>query len=110
ATRLEKEFPGISVGIVNARFAKPLDTALLEQHAAQAKLIVSLEDHVLAGGFGSGVLEVLQEQPLLPGIVRIGWPDEFVEHGTSPEELRAAHGLSPDGIFERVAKKWREIS
>ena len=58
-------------------------------------LIVTLEDHVLAGGFGSSVLEALQEADCPAAVERIGWPDKFVEHGSGVESLRAAYGLSP---------------
>jgi 1-deoxy-D-xylulose-5-phosphate synthase len=107
AARLEAAFPGLSVGLVNARFAKPLDKELLLAQAANARLIVTLEDHVLAGGFGSAVLETLDDAGLRTPVQRIGWPDEFVEHGTTQEELRAAHGLSPDAIFENTAAHLR---
>ncbi|MDR2845185.1 MAG: 1-deoxy-D-xylulose-5-phosphate synthase [Puniceicoccales bacterium] len=109
AARLETAFPEVSVGVVNARFAKPLDTALLAEHAARAKLLVTLEDHVTTGGFGTGVTEAVQDMHSSVPVERIGWPDEFVEHGTTPEELRAAHGLSPDAIFERVAARLRGL-
>ncbi len=107
AERLEKEFPGASVGIVNARFAKPLDVALLEEHARRAKLIVSMEDNVVAGGFGAGIVEELQAKNILTPVERIGWPDVFVEHGSSVGELRAKYDLSPDAIFARVAGRFR---
>lgn len=60
AARLEAE-EGVSAGVVNARFVKPLDRALLLNHAGRIRLLVTMEDHVLAGGFGSAVLEALQE-------------------------------------------------
>jgi 1-deoxy-D-xylulose-5-phosphate synthase len=107
AARLEAS-EGLSVGVVNARFVKPLDRALLLGHAACVPLIVTMEDHVLAGGFGSAVLEALQEAGCPAAVERIGWPDTFVEHGTSQEILRAAHGLSPDAIHRRVADRWRD--
>jgi len=107
----------VPVGVVNARFAKPLDTALLREQAAGARLIVTLEDHAVAGGFGSAVLEALSEiqtpsspaetQTRIPPVERIGWPDQYIEHGTSQKILRAAHGLSPDDIFNRVARHLR---
>jgi 1-deoxy-D-xylulose-5-phosphate synthase len=98
----------LRVAVVNARFAKPLDRALLLAHAAKYPLIVTMEDHVLPGGFGSAVLETLQEvetenrAPMRARVERIGWPDIFVEHGTDIATLRAAHGLSPDAIHARV--------
>jgi 1-deoxy-D-xylulose-5-phosphate synthase len=106
AARLEAS-DGLSVGVVNARFVKPLDRTLLLSHAACIPLIVTMEDHVLSGGFGSAVLEALQEADCPAAVERIGWPDTFVEHGTSQGILRAAHGLSPDAIYQRVADRWR---
>jgi len=67
---------------------------------------VTMEDHVVAGGFGSAVLETLQEADCPTLVERIGWPDKFIEHGTSIEQLRAAHGLSPDDLFRRVLARW----
>src|SRR5690606_32277394 len=101
AARLEAE-ENVSVGVVNARFVKPLDRTLLLSHAACIPLIVTLEDHVVTGGFGSAVLEALQEANCSTAVERIGWPDKFVEHGSSVEILRAAHGLAPDDMYRRV--------
>jgi 1-deoxy-D-xylulose-5-phosphate synthase len=98
----------LSVGVVNARFVKPLDRNLLLSHAAVVPLLVTMEDHVLAGGFGSAVLEALQEADCPALVERIGWPDKFIEHGSSVEQLRAAHGLSPDDIFRRVLARWHD--
>ncbi|MBX3749513.1 MAG: 1-deoxy-D-xylulose-5-phosphate synthase [Opitutaceae bacterium] len=108
AARLAAE-ENISVGVVNARFVKPLDRALLLSHAACIPLIVTMEDHVLAGGFGSAVLEALQESDCPAAVERIGWPDRFVEHGSSTEVLRAAYGLAPDDIHRRVLARWRNL-
>ena len=97
----------LSVGVVNARFVKPIDRALLLSHAACIPLLVTMEDHVLAGGFGSAVLEALQDAECPAAVERLGWPDRFVEHGSSQEILRAAHGLSPDAMYQRVMDRWR---
>jgi 1-deoxy-D-xylulose-5-phosphate synthase len=97
----------ISVGVVNARFVKPIDRELLLEQAKTAKLIVTLEDHVIAGGFGSAVLETLQDAGLEVPVERIGWPDAFVEHGSTVEILRAAHGLAPDDMLRRITNRWR---
>ncbi len=99
----------LSVGVVNARFVKPLDRALLLSHAACIPLLVTMEDHVLAGGFGSAVLEALHDGDCPTAVERIGWPDKFVEHGTSQEILRAAYGLAPDDIHRRVLARWRNL-
>ena len=100
----------LSVGVVNARFVKPLDRALLLSHAACIPLLVTMEDHVLAGGFGSAVLEALHEADCSLAVERIGWPDKFVEHGSNVEVLRAAYGLAPDDIYRRVLDRWRSLS
>jgi 1-deoxy-D-xylulose-5-phosphate synthase len=100
----------ISVGVVNARFVKPLDRTLLLSHAACIPLLVTMEDHVLAGGFGSAVLEALQDADCATAVERVGWPDKFVEHGSSVEVLRASYGLSPDDIHRRVLARWRNLS
>ena len=109
AERLQNE-EHLSVGVVNARFVKPLDRALLQSHAACIPLLVTMEDHVLAGGFGSAVIEALQEADCNTAVERIGWPDKFIEHGSSVEVLRAAYGLSPDDIRRRVLDRWRNLS
>ncbi len=108
AARLAAE-ENLSVGVVNARFVKPLDRALLLSHAACIPLLVTMEDHVMAGGFGSAVLEALQESDCPTAVERIGWPDKFVEHGTNTEILRAAYGLSPNDIHRRVLDRWRNL-
>ncbi len=93
---------GLSVGVVNARFAKPIDASLLADQAKSAKLIVTLEDGAVTGGFGTGVLEALAEHGGRTPVVRLGWPDRFVGHATDVKTLRAANGLSPDQMLERV--------
>lgn len=108
ADRLAAE-EGLSVGVVNARFVKPLDRHLLLSQAAVVPLLVTLEDHVLAGGFGSAVLETLQEADCHTAVERIGWPDKFVEHGSSNDVLRAAYGLSPDDIVRRIKERFRRL-
>ncbi len=108
AQRLERE-ENVSVGVVNARFVKPLDRNLLLSQAAVIPLIITMEDHVLAGGFGSAVIEALQEAHCPTAVERIGWPDKFVEHGSSVEILRAAYGLAPDDIFQRISDRWRGL-
>ena len=99
----------LSVGIVNARFVKPLDRELLLRQAAVVPLLVTMEDHVATGGFGSAVLEALQEADSAATVERIGWPDKFIEHGSNVDGLRALHGLSSDGIYRRVLGSWRGL-
>jgi len=109
AERLARE-EQLSVGVVNARFIKPLDRKLLLSQATLVPLIVTMEDHVLAGGFGSAVLEALQDAECPTAVERIGWPDKFVEHGSSNAILRSSYGLAPDDIHYRVLARWRNLS
>ena len=109
ADRLARE-EQLSVGVVNARFIKPLDRTLLLSQATLVPLIVTMEDHVLAGGFGSAVLEALQDAECPTAVERIGWPDKFIEHGSSAAILRAANGLAPADIHRRVLARWRNLS
>jgi len=99
AKLLEKE--GQSVAVINARFAKPVDDACVAKYALKCGLIVTMEDHVLAGGFGSAVLESLNMQEIDLPVIRVGWPDEFIEHG-KVESLREKYGLTAEAALERV--------
>ena len=99
AAKLEGE--GISAAVINARFAKPVDTAMLEFYARSVDAIVTVEDHVLRGGFGSAVLEELNTLGLATPVVRIGWPDQFIEHG-KVEALRAKYGISVEGALAKL--------
>ena len=100
---------GASVGVVNARFAKPIDAALLGEQARSAKLFVTLEDGAVTGGFGTGVLELLTEQGRRTPVVRLGWPDRFVGHATDVKTLRAAHGLAPEQMLATVLVEWKRL-
>lgn len=92
----------LSVGVVNARFAKPLDVELLTEQAKSSRLIVTMEDHAVTGGFGTGVIECLQDNNIKTPVTRIGWPDKFVEHASSVGELREDNGLSPEQIEKDI--------
>ena len=90
--------------VVNARFVKPLDRDRLLPLMLRIGRVITVEENVLAGGFGSAVLEMLQdgtrEVPELK-VLRIGIGDQFVEHG-SPAELRARYGLDAQSIAQRA--------
>ncbi|MGD8717418.1 MAG: 1-deoxy-D-xylulose-5-phosphate synthase [Candidatus Zixiibacteriota bacterium] len=92
---------GVNAAVVNARFAKPLDEELILEWARKGGAVVTAEDGCRAGGFGAGVLELLSERGLAGEvkITRLGYPDEFVEHGT-PQELLDKYGLNAAGIAE----------
>jgi 1-deoxy-D-xylulose-5-phosphate synthase len=94
---------GIDAGVVNARFVKPLDTESILSIAKEARLIVTVEEAYLAGGFGSAVLELLEEHGLADKIkvVRMGVPDQIVTHG-DPKLLLSQFGLNAEGIAARV--------
>jgi 1-deoxy-D-xylulose-5-phosphate synthase len=101
---------GVEVGLVDARFAKPLDVELLAQHAARYRHIVTVEEHQRAGGFGSAVLEAMQSMPNATARVRIlGVPDRFIEHRSTREEQLAEVGLDADGI-ERTLKTLLQLT
>jgi 1-deoxy-D-xylulose-5-phosphate synthase len=95
------EAQGVSVALINPRWIKPLDTGTIEFFARGTQVICTLEDHVLHNGFGAGVMEHLHEQMINTPVVRIGWPDQFIEHGTIPI-LRKKHGLTAEALVEKV--------
>ncbi len=95
---------GRKIGVVNARFAKPLDIELLLKHADENKTIITIEDHSVSGGFGSAVLEALASNNRHNNIELIGWPDEFIPHGTDVASIRKEFNLSTEQIAERVKK------
>jgi 1-deoxy-D-xylulose-5-phosphate synthase len=93
---------GIAATVADARFAKPIDAALVAQLAAEHELLVTVEEGVLAGGFGSGVWEALNDAGLaVPRILRVGLPDRYVTHG-APALLHAEVGYTPERIAERI--------
>lgn len=99
ARKLEAQ--GFSVALINPRWIKPIDTGTLEFFARGVEVLCTLEDHVLHNGFGCAVMEHLHSQMIHTPVVRIGWPDEFIEHGTIPI-LRQKHGLTADALVEKV--------
>jgi 1-deoxy-D-xylulose-5-phosphate synthase len=101
---------GASVGLVNARFAKPIDGELLTRQAASARLFVTLEDGAMTGGFGSAVLEHLADSAPRARVLRLGWPDRFVGHASDVATLRAANDLSPARMLERAEAAWAAAS
>ena len=93
---------GIEVTVADARFAKPIDAGLAAQLAAEHELLVTVEEGVLAGGFGSAVWETLSDAGIAPRILRVGLPDRYVTHG-SPKLLHAEVGFTGERIAERIA-------
>ncbi|MEW6232616.1 MAG: 1-deoxy-D-xylulose-5-phosphate synthase [Chloroflexota bacterium] len=100
---------GIDAAVVNARFVKPLDRSLIVGLAKHFRRIVTVEENALAGGFGSAVLELLEERGLTGvNVKRIGLPDEFVEHGTQ-EILRNKYNLTSEGIIKLIRNYFPEL-
>ncbi len=101
AGNLEKE--GLSVAVINARFAKPIDNEMVLKYAQSVGQIVTVEEHSLDGGFGSAVLEALEELDILSNVrvKRIGVPDIVVQHG-APKIIRKNLKLDTEGITETV--------
>lgn len=96
---------GIETTVVNARFIKPLDAELILALAQTKRIIVTVEEAYLAGGFGSAVMELLEENNLLDRVkvVRMGVPDRIITHG-DPKLLLAKYGLDADGIYQKVSE------
>src|SRR6202008_988510 len=94
----EKE---ISVALINPRWIKPMDIGTLEFFARSVEVVCTIEDHVLHNGFGCAVMEHLHSQMINTPVVRIGWPDQFIEHGAVPI-LRKKHGITADALVEKV--------
>jgi 1-deoxy-D-xylulose-5-phosphate synthase len=96
---------GFSVGVINARFAKPLDEETLSAALADYPLLVTIEDHFLAGGFGSAVLEFAADQHgPVARIMRLGIPDRFIPHATRRRQLEML-GLTAPQIADRVEQE-----
>ncbi len=95
------EAQGISAAVINPRWIKPLDTGTLEFFARSADVICTLEDHVLHNGFGCSVIEHLNDAGLKTPVVRVGWPDQFIEHG-AVDILRQKHGLTAEAAVEKI--------
>jgi 1-deoxy-D-xylulose-5-phosphate synthase len=95
---------GVTAGVVDARFVRPLDEDLLRRQAPRTRVIATLENGIVTGGFGSGVGERLAAMGFSGRILTFGWPDAFVPHG-APDLLRRQFGLVP----ERIAAAVRDV-
>jgi 1-deoxy-D-xylulose-5-phosphate synthase len=92
---------GISCAVINSRFIKPLDEAVILEYARRGIPLVTAEENVLQGGFGSAVLEVLHRNRCIVPVISVGIPDTFVEHGTQ-KQLRSHYGLDATGLCTTV--------
>jgi 1-deoxy-D-xylulose-5-phosphate synthase len=96
---------GIRAAVVNARFLRPLDESLLVPMARRIGRVVTMEEGCLAGGFGAAVLEALQDHDVLVPVLRIGIPDQLVDHA-SPDQSKQALGLTPTQMAQRISDKF----
>lgn len=96
------EEKGISAAVVNMSSLKPMDTELLREFSAKMQLMVTLEDNVVSGGMGEEISSMLVNDDI--NVLNIGWPDRFIEHGTS-DELYKRYGMDPQSIAERIIQK-----
>ena len=99
---------GISCGVIDARFVKPMDEKLLEKALRDHKLVITLEDNVLAGGFGSGVAEWMIDHGCTTPLLRLGVPDRFIEYGMIDEQMNEC-GLDAQSIRNAIIKRMTNL-
>jgi 1-deoxy-D-xylulose-5-phosphate synthase len=94
----------IHAEVINPRFIKPLDRDLLRASASRCDVICTFEDHVLNNGFGAAVITELADMNIDIPVVRIGWPDQFIDHG-KVDALREKHGLTAHNAVKKILEK-----
>jgi 1-deoxy-D-xylulose-5-phosphate synthase len=100
---------GYDCAVINPRFTKPLDAGTHEFFGRAAEVVVTMEDHALMGGYGSAVLELFSEKGVTTPVVRIGWPDQFIEHASTQDELRRKYGLTVDNTVAKVKAQFADV-
>src|SRR5256885_4314640 len=100
---------GLEATVINARFAKPLDEERMLALAARIPRFVTIEEHVIAGGFGSAVGELLAERGARVDLEILGIPDEHVDHG-SQKLLRHHYGIDAEGIAAALRRRWPQLA
>jgi 1-deoxy-D-xylulose-5-phosphate synthase len=96
---------GVDVAVINPRFFKPLDLGLHHFYGESSDVIATLEDHVAMGGYGSAVLETLSEAGISTPVIRLAWPDQFIEHASSVDYLRQKHGLTVEKLVSDIRQR-----
>ena len=99
------ESKNFNVTVINMRFLKPLDHEMIQQQASSTKKLVTVEENILSGGFGSLVAETLDDLKISRTVLRIGIPDEFISHGTR-DQLLDLVGLTPEKIAQRILEEF----
>jgi 1-deoxy-D-xylulose-5-phosphate synthase len=101
---------GCDVAVINPRFVKPIDAGVTTFFGRAAELVVTFEDHVVMGGYGSAVLELFNEKRITTPVIQVGWPDQFIEHATSVDDLRKKYGLTVENTVARIQAELAEIT
>lgn len=96
---------GYPVSLINARFIKPLDEEMIEKAAKDHRLLVTIEEGVLSGGYGEAVLRYTEKKGLTMKVLNVGLPDEYIEHG-NVEVLRKEVGMDPDTIVKQIVTEY----
>ena len=100
---------GYDVAVINPRFAKPLDAGTTEFFGRAAEVVVTFEDHVITGGYGSAVLELFNEKRVTTPVIQMGWPDQFIEHASTVDDLRNKYGLTADHAATKVKAEFANV-
>ena len=104
------EAEGKSVALINARFCKPVDREILERYGRMAKVICTIEEHVLMGGFGSAIVEALEDMHISTPVARVGYADKFMEHASANRDLQDKYGLSSTVAVAKVNELLAEVA
>ena len=108
SVRTELKDMGYSCSLVNARFIKPLDTEMIERLSREHRLLVTIEENVLSGGYGARVLDYVSKEKLPVHVCRIGLPDAFIEQGNI-DLLRRENGLEKSAIVKKIINEYAEM-
>jgi 1-deoxy-D-xylulose-5-phosphate synthase len=100
---------GYDVAVINPRFVKPLDAGVTEFFGRAAEVVVTFEDHVIMGGYGSAVLELFNEKRITTPVIQMGWPDQFIEHASSVDDLRTKYGLTVQNVVSKVRAEFSNV-
>ena len=96
---------GVRAAVINARFLRPLDQALIVPMAKRIGRVVTMEEGALDGGFGAAVVEALSDQDVLVPVLRLGIPDQLVDHAT-PDQSKQSLGLTPPQMADRILRRF----
>ena len=96
----------VNTCVINARFVRPLDSALILPLAKKIKKVVTMEEGTIIGGFGSAIVELLNDNDIHIPVLRLGIPDVLVDHA-SPDQSKKTLGLTPGQMYERILNKFK---